>query len=438
MKKYHIITFGCQMNKSDSERIVAVFEHLNCSSVDAPEEADVVVVNSCSVRQAPIDRVWGLLKIFDEIKLKREISVILTGCILPEDKIKFEKRYDFVFDIKELNLLEKYLTQSGATPASRLTGDGTEQQLYTDENYFSVLPKSSSKYKAFVPIMTGCNNYCSYCAVPYVRGREESRSVKEVLSEANHLVANGAKEVTLLGQNVNSYAPADLESFSKANPFHQPFAKLLWEVNQIDNIDRIGFLSSHPKDLHDDIIQAFSLPKMSNYLHLALQSGDNQVLEKMNRKYTIEDYEKLISKLRQVRPDIAIGTDIIVGFPGETVQQFENTLKAFDRIQFDIAYHAMYSPRSGTTADKLEDDVSQEEKRRRWHQFQDQMKKIVLLNNQKYVGQKVSVLIDTVEDDYVEGNSREMKRVQIKNSGAQIGDIVEVEVKKAREWVFYG
>ena len=410
------------MNKSDSERVATVFEHLNYSAEGDPEKADVVVVNSCSVRQAPIDRVWGLLKIFDKIKLKREMKVILTGCLLPADKVKFEKRYDFVFDIKKLNQLEKYLS---------------EHQSYTDENYFSTLPKTSSQFSVFVPIMTGCNNYCSYCAVPYVRGREESRPVTEVLSEINALVKKGAKEVTLLGQNVNSYDPSDLDSFSNKNPYTQLFAKLLWEVNQLEEVKRIGFVSSHPKDLHDDVIQAFSLPKMMNYLHLALQSGDNDILEKMNRKYTIEDFKILIDKLRKVRPNIAIGTDVIVGFSGEGREQFENSLKAYEDIQFDIAYHAMYSPRVGTAAAKLDDDVPQSEKRKRWHEFQDLMKKIVLKNNQKYVGREVEVLIDNVEGSFCEGHCREMRRVRIDGCSAEVGDIVKVKVKKAREWVLY-
>lgn len=421
MSKYYLITFGCQMNKSDSERVRAVFEHLNYSEAESMEYADYVVINACSVRQAAIDRIWGLIKEFEGVKKHKKLKTILTGCLLPEDKEKFGKRFDLIFNIKDLSELEQFLHQ---------------KVDYTSENYFQTLPQYSERYRAFVPIMTGCNNYCSYCAVPYVRGREESRAVKDILDEVKKLADNGCKEIQLLGQNVNSYNPGDKESYNNQNPYQQSFAKLLWEVNQIDGIKRIFFTSAHPKDMHDDLIQAVTLPKMVNYIHFALQSGDDQILKAMNRKYTVEDYWQIIKKLRKAKPGIAIGTDIIVGFPGESREQFENTLDFYKKVKFDISYNAMYSPRTGTKAAELEDNVPQEEKKKRWHELQEIMEQIAFDNNQKYVEKTVSVLIDKVTDECSEGNSLEMKRVRI-NKKLNQGDIIEVKIKEAKEWMLY-
>lgn len=418
--QYHIITFGCQMNRSDSERIATVFEHLNCSAINSVDQADYVVVNACSVRQKGIDRIWGLIEKVRELKRKEKPVMILTGCLLPGDKRKFKEKVDFVFNIKNLNELEKFLSK---------------QTKYTDENHFNVLPKTSSNFQAFVPIMTGCDNYCSYCAVPYVRGPENSRQVNEVLTEIKKLIKKGCKAVELLGQNVNSYSPSDQRSFAKKNPFHHNFAKLLWEVNQIKGLERVHFSSSHPKDMNDEVIDALKLPKQVNYLHLALQSGDNDILRAMNRKYTVEDFGKIIKKVRKIKPDIALGTDIIVGFPGETKEQFENTLKFYKKMRFDISYHAMYSERSGTAAAKLKDNVSREEKKRRWRELQSLMEKITLGKNQKYLGKEISVLIDACCVNFCEGNSLEMKRARIYGAKFKFGDIVNARVTRALAWI---
>ncbi|MBU1132378.1 tRNA (N6-isopentenyl adenosine(37)-C2)-methylthiotransferase MiaB [Patescibacteria group bacterium] len=420
MQTYHIITFGCQMNRSDSERAAAVFERLGYRLADSAERADIVAVNACSVRQTAINRIWGFLKKFENERNEKKMTTILTGCVLPEDRKRLSKNFDFVFNIKNLNELEMFL--SG-------------RNLYISKNYFDILPKYDNYFQSNVPIMSGCDNYCSYCAVPYVRGGESSRKIKEILAEINESAKNGCKEITLLGQNVNSFSPEDAESFSEQNPFNHAFAKLLWEVNQTVGIERILFVAAHPKDMNDEVIAAMALPKMANYLHLALQSGDNEILNAMNRKYTVEDYENIILKLGKIKPNIAIGTDIIVGFPGETREQFENTLKFYEKIKFDIAFLAMYSPRRGTVAAKLKDDVSRDEKKRRWHELQDLMEKITLKKNQKYLGTEVSVLIDKAEKDFAEGNSREMKRVRIYNSNCKKGDIVNVKIKEALTWI---
>ncbi|MBT7007675.1 tRNA (N6-isopentenyl adenosine(37)-C2)-methylthiotransferase MiaB [Candidatus Falkowbacteria bacterium] len=420
MSKYHIITFGCQMNKSDSERIKSVFEHLKYSLVDEMEQADFVVINACSVRQTAMDRALGLLK---ELEKKPQIKRILTGCVLPEDKEKYKKRFDLIFNIKDLSELEKFLH---------------DESEYVNEDYFDVLPSYSNSYQAFVPIMTGCNNYCSYCAVPYVRGRETSRTVKDVLAEIKALAKKGYKEIQLLGQNVNSYDPVDVENFAKDNPYDHNFAKLLWEVNRINYISRIHFTSSHPKDMSDEVLHALGLSKLLNYLHLPLQSGDDDILKAMNRNYTARDYFRIVKKLRKFNPNIAIGTDIMLGFPGETREMFENTLKFYKKVKFDISFNATYSPRGGTASANLEDDVSQDEKRRRWHELHAVMMKIALEKSKKFIGKTVSVLIDKKTSEFCEGNSREMKRVRVYDCDCNEGDLIDVEVKEAVEWVLKG
>ena len=476
-KTYHIVTFGCQMNKSDSERVAAVLDCKGYKAVNLPETADLVVINSCSVRQTAINRIWGYLRKFEEIKKSREISYILTGCILPEDKEKLGRNFDLVFDIKNLKELENYVTNlrivtnntktkssdinlrivtnNTKTKSSdinvRISTNNTETRgldmmemtknnrvKKNDDEYFEILPKYTNKYQAFVPIMTGCNNFCAYCAVPYTRGREESRTVESILTEIRNLAANGWVEITLLGQNVNSYNPTDQNSFSTLNPFQHNFAKLLWEINQIDGLNRIWFTAAHPKDMADEVIAALALDKMANYLHLALQSGSDEVLARMNRRYTADDYLEIIKKVRAVRPEISLGTDIIVGFPGETERDFQRTLDLYQEVQFDISFHAMYSPRSGTAAAKLTDDVSIEEKKQRWHRLQALMEEITLKKNQKYVGQTLEVLVDKHGDGWNEGNSREMKRVRFTSNDNMTGKLVLVNITRALEWLLEG
>jgi tRNA-2-methylthio-N6-dimethylallyladenosine synthase len=307
--------------------------------------------------------------------------------------------------------------------------------------------------------MTGCNNFCSYCAVPYVRGREVSRSVAEVLSEIKKLAEKGCLEVTLLGQNVNAYKPPQpllekerkVRIFSRKNPYKHPFAALLWEVNKIPGIRRIFFTAPHPKDMDDQVIDALTLPKMMNYLHLPVQAGDDTVLRKMNRHYTAADYLKLVDKIKKKKPGIALGTDIIVGFPGETKKAFQNTVELYKKANFDIAYLAMYSPRQGTMAEKLVDDVPQKEKKRRRDVLQNLMEKIVFEKNQKYVGKIVSVLVDEYKNTcptelceckvgrgWCIGNSREMKRVRFAGKKNMVGKIFNVKIKKAFEWILEG
>ncbi len=422
-KKYHIIAYGCQMNKSDSERVAAVLEKIGYMPVKSEKQADLAVLVACSVRQAAVDRLYGRARELNKIKqFNPDFKTILTGCVLPQDKKKFIDKFDLVLDLKQITDLEKFKNYCQSW----------------HEHYFKIEPRYSTKFSAFVPIMTGCNNFCSYCAVPYVRGREVSRGVIDVLAEVKNLARNGCLEVIFLGQNVNAYRPTDTKSFSKKNPYKHPFAALLWEVNRIPGIRRIFFTAPHPRDMTDDVIDALALPKMVNYLHLPLQAGDDKVLQRMNRRYTAVDYLKLVAKINKKNPGIALGTDIIVGFPGETKKAFENTVELYKKANFDIAYLAMYSPRHGTVATKFSDDVPRSEKKRRRDILQNLMEKIVLEKNQKYVGKVVSVLVDDYKNGKCIGNSLEMKRVRFDGKKNMIGKIFDVKIKKAFEWILEG
>lgn len=354
--KYFIKTFGCQMNESDTERIVSFLEKQGYkstgkadSSAEALAKADLIVVVACSVRQTAVDRILGLSRKFKHLKSQNpNLKLILTGCILKTDKSKFEKFFDAVLNIKDFFTYHLFFDR---------TKDGID--------YLELKAKHSNLKSAYVPIMTGCNNYCTYCVVPYTRSREVSRKAKNIISEIKKLIKGGCKELILLGQNVNSY---------KDNKIN--FPKLLKLINQIPGDFIIKFLTSHPKDFSDELIDAIAIcKKVAKEIHLPIQSGDNDILKKMNRNYTVEHYKNLIQKIREKIPFVQISTDVIVGFPGETEKQFENTVKLFKKIKFDKAYINKYSSRVGTPAYKLQDDISLREKKRRWSILNEIVKK---------------------------------------------------------------
>jgi len=328
MMKYYIITFGCQMNKADSERMAATLEKKGYKRSPSLEEADLVLVNMCSVRQSAVDRVFGLSQKLSKLKTQNpKLKTILTGCILEKDKKKFKDRFD---EIKKI--------------------------------------EQSPCISAYIPISNGCNNFCSYCAVPYTRGKLVCRDHNDILNEAREAVKKGLKEIWLLGQNVNDYqSPAD-------NSIN--FAKLLRLVSEIPGDFKIRFTSPHPANFTDELIDVMAdSPKIAKYLNLPLQSGDDKILKKMNRPYTAKQYKKLVEKIRKKIPDINLSTDAIVGFPGEGRKEFENTAKLFREIKFNLAYVAKYSPRPGTAAFQLKDEIPMEEKKRREKILQDIIQK---------------------------------------------------------------
>jgi len=325
------------MNKSDSERISTILENKGYQSASKENEADLILVNMCSVRQSAVDRVFGFGQKLKKLKaLNPKLKTILTGCILKQDKRKFRKKFDEIWEMK---------------------------------NYFEIAPKCQNRFQTLIPISNGCNNFCSYCVVPYTRGplichthKEILKEVKEVvkkgLNPIRNAISNGAREIWLLGQNVNDYnSPTE----QKIN-----FAKLLEMVNDIPGDFKIRFMSPHPADFTDELIDVMAKSKkIAKYLNLPVQSGDNEILKKMNRPYTIEQYKNLVKKIRKKIPDINLTTDVIVGFPGETQSQFKNTVKLFKEIKFNLAYIAKYSPRPGTAAFRMKDNVPLKEKKRR-------------------------------------------------------------------------
>ena len=336
--KYFIVTYGCQINKADSERIATILEKKGYKPAENIETTDLILVNMCSIRQSAVNRVYGLIEKFKKLKEKKKIKTILTGCVLKKDTIKFARNFDQILKFNDL---------------------------------YKLKPKRQDKSIAYIPISNGCNNACTYCAVPYTRGKLICRNHKEIIKEVKTAVKNGFKEIWLLGQNVNNYqSPAD----SRIN-----FVKLLKMVSNVPGNFIIHFLSPHPKDFTEELINIMAeSKKIAKYLNLPVQSGDNKILKKMNRPYTVEKYKNLIKKIREKIPNINLSTDIIVGFPGETKKQFENTLKLFKELKFNMAYISKFSPRKGTLAAKLKDNVPYQEKQRRWKTLND------IILNKKY------------------------------------------------------
>ena len=370
---YKLITFGCQMNISDSERIVTVLKKMKYKPTSNKSKVNLIIINTCSVRQKATDRIFGQVKNWRKLKKEKpSLIIILTGCITKQDKEKFEKNVDLIFDIKNLPELPKKIIEI----QQRQQCLNIQPPSISNNDYFYIKPQYSTKNIAYVPIMTGCNNFCSYCIVPYTRGREISRSSEEILKEAKNLIKKGYKEICLLGQNVNSYKflifnfpsnSADRQFSNKSKINVITFPTLLQILNDLPGDFQISFFTSHPKDMSDELINVITkCKKIKKELHLPVQSGDNKILKKMNRCYTTANYTKLVQKIRKKIRQIFLSTDIIVGFPGETKKQFENTVKLCKKIKFNKAFISQYSPRPETMSAKLKDNVSKEEKKRRW------------------------------------------------------------------------
>jgi len=410
------------MNISDSERITSVLEKIGYKKSSNIESADLVLINMCSVRQSAVDRVYGKINDFSKLKSKNpNFKIILTGCVLKSDRQKLKNKVDFILDIKNLVKLPEILN--------------TKNYLNINDS-LKIKPKYQSSFSAFVPIMTGCNNFCTYCAVPYTRGKEISRPAKEILAEIKNLIQNSYKEIWLLGQNVNSYKNGKIT-----------FPKLLKMVNKIKGNYWIRFTSPHPKDFSDELIKVMAKSKkITPYLNLPVQSGDDEVLKRMNRPYTVKHYKSLIKKIgvafkkyrTGLEKEIAISTDVIVGFPGETKKQFENTVKLFREIKYDMAYIAKYSPRSGTAASKLNDNVSLKEKEKRYKFLTDILKETVLENNKKYLGKKVEVLIESKKGNVYFGKTRSYKTVKINSNKNLMGKLIEARIIGALNWGLKG
>jgi len=379
------------MNKNDSERIAMVLEKKGYKPASKINEADLIVVNMCSVRQSAVDRIFGLSQRFEKLKIQNpKLKTILTGCILKSDRKKFVKCFDQILSFKDL---------------------------------LKYQPKYLNNFSAFVPISNGCNMLCTYCVVPFVRGKLICRDHKEIIKEVKNLVKKRFKEIWLLGQNVNDYHSPTNSSVN--------FPKLLKMVNEIPGNFWIRFTSPHPSNFSNELIETMAKSqKITPYLNLPVQSGDNIILKKMNRPYTAEQYINLVKEIREKIPGICLSTDIIVGFLDETKKQFENTVKLFKEIKFDMAYIAKYSPRPGTVAFKLKDNVSPKEKERRYKILTKILKETALEKNKKYIGKEVEVLVDEIKNGFLIGKTKTYKTVKIQSKENLIGQFIKVKISK--------
>jgi tRNA-2-methylthio-N6-dimethylallyladenosine synthase len=409
--KYYIWTIGCQMNKAESERLASYLENLGYQTVASAEEADLILLNSCVVRQSAETRVINKLKALKAIKKSRPNTIIgLTGCIIGTDREKLKEAFPYV----------DYLFAAGEFP--EWLG------AYELERMLPMAPQTAT----YIPIMQGCNNFCAYCVVPYRRGRERSRPVEEIICEVKSLVGRGVKEVTLLGQNVDSYG--------HNLPGEPDLADLLTQLNAVEGLLRIRFLTNHPKDMKIKLIDSVAgLEKVCEQINLPVQAGDNDILSAMRRGYTVEHYRQLITEIRSKVPDICLSTDIIVGFPGETDRQFQNTYNLLEEIRFDMVHVAAYSTRPGTLAAReMEDNVPAEVKKGRLEEIEQLQAKIVGEINSKMMDQIVEILVEKKEKGKWSGRTRGDKLVFFTDKGDCHSKLVNLRIIHTSPWSLTG
>jgi len=432
MKKYIITTMGCQLNENDSEKLAGITEKLGYEKTEKIEEADLVIFNTCCVRENAEERLFGKL---GELKKQREEKgtiIAIGGCMMQEpamlEKIKQSYNYtDIVFGTHTLHKFEEDLKKV-ITERKKV-----RDVIDIDGEVIEDLPiKRNDAFKASVTIMYGCNNFCSYCIVPYVRGRERSRNPQKILDEIKELAKQGYKEVTLLGQNVNSYNGGE----------NYKFSNLLNDVCKIEGIERIRFISPHPKDFTDDVIESIANnPKIARVIHLPLQAGNNKVLKEMNRKYTKEHYLKLVEKMKTRIPGVVFSTDIIVGFPGETDEEFEDTLDVVKKVNYEQVYMFIYSRREGTVADRMENQIPEEIKHKRFDKLKELYDSRVSENNKKYIGTTQKILVDGYSKNnkkILTGRTDTNKVVNFVGEEELIGKMVNIKITEEHKWYLSG
>lgn len=419
-QKYFLFILGCAMNYSDAERIASVLEMAGYQSTAVEAEADIIVTVACSVRQVAIDRIHGKVKGWNKKRRKNsQFKTILSGCVLPQDKKSLTSSFDLMFEINELQKLADFL----------------KVEMLDRRDYLATVPKHESSFRAYVPIMTGCDNFCSYCAVPYTRGREVSRPPEEIMAEVEKLIQNGYKEITLLGQNVNSY-----QGYGTKVVSGNQFTNLLEEIDKIPGDYRVYFYSNHPKDVSDTLLKTLpTLQHFPAYLHLPLQSGNDEILKQMNRHYSPKQYLELVKKIRQAMPEVVLTTDIIVGFPGEDERKFADTVKVMKEAEFEMAFIAQYSPRPGTLSSKMVDDVSQEIKKERFKTLTGILREHLGEVNKKFIGKTVRVLVDEKKSGKFFGRTEGYKVVEIKTDlTLEVGQFYEAEISTLGAWKLVG
>lgn len=465
--KYALVSLGCQMNLSDSERVGAVLESIGYTKTEYEEEAEILGLVACSVRQRAIDRAIGRIRKWNSWKNRRNLLTFATGCVLPADRDQFADLFDLFFRINELPRLPEMIRQYGvSTPISSEYGTeilvqdltsstaslvpeaaivpltlpekeaipakGAPPDIESDIGFWNIRPAYASGFDAYVPIQNGCDKFCSFCAVPFTRGREVSRPSSEILEEVEGLVTKGYKSITLLGQNVNSYG--------LDNPSEEiGFAELLTQIGRLEGRTESGFwtyfTSPHPRDMSREVIGTIAqYPNLAKQIHLPLQSGDDKILIRMNRNYSVDRYREVVSNIREIIPGATLFTDIIVGFPGETEEQFERTREAMIEFRYNMAYIAMYSPRPGARSSRWEDDIPHDEKRRRLHELSNLLKTQSLEYNQSLIGSTQRVLVQARDRDrrYLTGRNEGKIIVRFPHDDdSLIGSFVQVDVQEA-------
>ena len=429
---YNIITMGCQLNENDSEKICGMVEKMGYSKLDESKQADLVIMNTCCVRENAEDRLFGKLGELKKVKEEKGTIIAIGGCMMQEKHIqeKLRKSYpyfDIMFGTHTLHKFPENLYN--ALKEKRKIEDVID---IDGEVYEGIPIKRNDTLKASVTIMYGCNNYCSYCIVPYVRGRERSRSPENIVKEVECLAKQGYKEITLLGQNVNSYKGGE----------NYNFANLLRDINKIKGIERIRFVSPHPKDFTDDVIKAIKeCEKVCKIIHLPLQAGSSKVLKVMNRRYTKEQYLELAYKIKKEIPQIEFSTDIIVGFPGETEEDFEDTLDVVRKMNYEQVYMFIYSRRVGTPGDKMENQIPEEIKHKRFNKLKELVEEQTEQNGDKYVGTKQRVLVEGISknnNEMLTGRTDTNKVVIFSGAKELIGQILDVKIVRNAIWYLQG
>ena len=433
-KTYFLRTYGCQMNEHDSENIKAILESMGYKEIDIMEKADVILLNTCAIRENAHNKVFGYLGRIKHLKEERpDIVAIICGCMAQEEVVvnEIKEKYNFVdliFGTHNIDELPKLLNEV-------IKDKAQEIEVYSIEgDIIEKMPvKRDSKYKAWINIQFGCDKFCTYCIVPYTRGKQRSRTKEYILEEVNNLVKKGYKEVTLLGQNVNAYGKDIYEDYGMDN--------LLEDVAKT-GIERVRFVTSHPWDFSDKMIDVIAkYDNIMPYIHLPLQSGSNKILKLMGRRYTKEEYITLFNKLKEKIPNVSITTDIIVGFPNETVEDFNETLDVVNTCKYDSAFTFIFSPRVGTPASKMEDNVSLEEKEKRLQILNELVNKYSKEANLKYLGKTVPVLLENIsekDETMLAGYTDTMKLVNVKAQSDKIGQIVNVKITDVKTWSMDG
>jgi tRNA-2-methylthio-N6-dimethylallyladenosine synthase len=469
---YHIITLGCQMNKSDSERVSTVMGQMGYKWTEREEDANLLGIIACSVRQKAIDKVYSRISKWNRWKNKKNLITFVTGCILPADRDKFLRLFDLTFQISDVVQLPAMIRQYGVVSPLAISNSFTIDPSYDKESstetdfqtlvidnkktiagqplimkkpetrisgFWHVEPHYESSFEAFIPIQNGCDKFCTFCAVPYTRGREISRPSQDILEELKTLVQKGYKSITLLGQNVNSYGldkkgneisfPELLEAIGQ---YGQDSGKEFW----------LYFTSPHPRDMSEKVLQMISRYKcLAKQIHLPLQSGDNLVLSRMNRSHTYDDYLKVVNSIRRILPSATLFTDIIVGFSSETEEQFQNTFKAMEDIRFNMAYIARYSPRPGAVSSRWTDDISQADKKERLHCLSQLLQQQSHEYNKSLIGKTLKVLVSGTDrkQQHLSGltEGKIIVRFASDNKGL-VGLFVDVEITSAAEFAVEG